>query len=218
MKDTGTTFFVEPSISKDISTPVNILGLIKALIDEYIKNETVYNNTMVVSSMNKDSDVKHNHPVISVGRGNIMPNPPRAPGDIENGSGLNLPPPAPGVKVSEHDSKVLTHFQTMNVEIAVYGASTAEVENLAFIVYKIILSISDNILSGYYDSIKFISEVMLTQVVNSKKYTDKYESYINFNVSFVDKTALIVAQNMIKYIRIVVKEDDSRNVVKEDNS
>ena len=129
----------------------------------------------------------------------------------------SLPSGLPGADAfSAKDSESYSHLQNLTVECTVYGENLAEIESIAYLVYRLVLAYSNDILSKYTPGIKNVSSPTLSEAVPSKKHTDRYECYISFNVTFFDETILLMGKNMIKYLNITVSEDSSVNIISKD--
>jgi len=204
-------YYIEPVVDGDIYTPTNITGMYRRIISGYLAG-TNYSKTKVLPALNKEQSPDHGDSLIVVKRGSLSDSGLGIKGKSER-VGI-LPAGLPGAdRFSGADSKSMTHLQNLSVDCTVYGENLAEIEAIGYIVYKLILAYSNDILSKYTPGIKNVTSPTLSEAVPSKKHTNRFECYINFNVSYIDETILLMSENMIKYLNITVSEDSSVNTV-----
>jgi len=204
------TYFPEPIITADIYTPTNITGMYRKLISQYLE-QTEYSKTKVLPAINKEQDIDHGNTFIVIKRGSLTKSELGIKG--WNIKGVTLPEGMDATDISILDSESWKHLQELGIECTLYGENLAEIEKIGYIVYRLILAYSNDILSKYTPGIKNVSAISLSEAVPSKKHTNRFECYINFNVTFFDKTILLMAKNMIKYLNITVSEKSSVNTI-----
>jgi hypothetical protein len=198
-------------IDGNIYTPTNITGMYRELIQGYL-SATEYSQTKVLPAINKEQDIDHGHPLVVVKRGALSDSGLGIKGDKKKS--ISLPVGLPFAdNYSPSDSEEWKHLQNMAVECTVYGENLAEIERLGYIVYRLILAYSNDVLSKYTPNIKNVSTISLSEIVPSEKHTNRFECYINFNVSFFDETILLMGKNMIEYLNITVSEKSSVNTI-----
>jgi len=204
-------YFLEPKIEGNIYTPTNITGMYRRIISRYLQS-TDYKHTRVLPAINKEQAPDHGDTLIVVKRGSLSDSGLGVKGKGHNVGVLPLGLPNAD-SFSGADSKSMSHMQLLSVECTIYGENLAEIETLGYIVYKLILAYSNDILSKYTPGIKNVTPPSLSEVVPNKKHTNQFECYIEFNVSYIDETILLMSKNMIKYLNITVLEDTSKNIV-----
>jgi hypothetical protein len=175
-------------------------------------SKTEYSQTKILPAINKEQDIDHGRAFVVVKRGSLSDAGLGIKGDKTKS--VSLPAGLPFVdSYSPFDSEEWRHLQNMAIECTIYGENLAEIERLGYILYRLILAYSNDVFSKYTPSIKNVSAVSLSEIVPSKKHTDRFECYINFNVSFLDETILLMGKNMIKYLSITVSEESSVNTI-----
>lgn len=208
-------FFPEPKVGESIYTPANIAGMYRKLLKAYFSN-TLYSSMKITPAINSELEPNHGNPLIVLKRGSLTPTGTGVKGGKEKITS-DFPVGIPGSeKFSNLDSKKYYHLQNLEIEVTVYSDTLAECENISYLAHRMFLGYGQDVLANYTDGIKLVSDPTTSEVVPSKKYKDRYESYINFTVTYLDETILLITKNMLEYVRITVSEDSSVDVIQSD--
>ena len=206
-------FVHAPEENKELYTPTNITGFYRKALTSYFKTLNL-SSIKIFPARNTDQEKTHKDPFLTIKRGTLGSAGLGIANDGRGISGAVLPAGIPGASgISMGDSRETTHIQTLDIEVIIYGENLAETEKISYLAYKMILAYSLGSMSEFTNGIQYASKPNLTEVLPSKKHSDRFECYLSWQVQFTDDTVLLIQKNMIKYIRITVAEEDSSKII-----
>lgn len=206
-------YFTEPESESCVYTPSNITGMYRRLISKYLKT-TKHSAARVLPTLNKEQSPDHGDPLILVKRGSLSPSELGVMGGKRKG--VDIPKGLPGSdSISGPDSKSFANLLRLDIEVSIFAETLAECETIGYICFKVLTAYSYDVMSKYIPTMKYVSPPTLTECLPSKKHNNRFECYINFNLTYTDESVLLIDKNMIKYIRMSVSEDESTNTIKD---
>jgi len=197
------------NLDKSFETPKNLIGYYVTLLKSLFQDKEM--GDVIVNVSYQEEFVPNNTtPLVLVSRGTLSPALSATPG-----STYRLTPlgeiGAPGVNSNE--TKTGTFLLEQEMEIKVFSANRAELEKVAYMVYLMLLSCSDDVLSMVFDKIVRVSEPVMSQIVPSPKQSDYYFTQIQWKISYKECNILLFKEKLIKYNRLIMHEKESKRTL-----
>jgi len=213
-KKTPSTLNVDilPEISdfdKDFETPKNLIGYYVNLFKNFF-NEKNMETVQVNVSYQEEFIPNNTTPLILISRGTITPSLSATPGDT-----FQLTPVGEinvnGVNPNETKSGIFLLEQDM--EIKIYSSNRAELEKISYMIYLLLLSCTDDVLSMVFDKIVRVSEPVMSQIIPYPKQSDYYFTQIQWKISYKECNILLFKEKLIKYNRLIMRENESKRIL-----
>jgi len=194
---------------KDFETPKNLIGYYVAILKSLFEEKEMGSITVNVSYQ-EDFVPNNTTPLVLVSRGTLSPALSATPGDtyrLAPVGEINVP------GVNPEETKVGTFLLEQDMEIKVFSANRAELEKVAYMIYLMLLSCSDDVLSMVFDKVVRVSEPVMSQIIPSPKQSDYYFTQIQWKISYKECNILLFKEKLIKYNRLIMHEKESKRTL-----
>jgi len=188
-------------------SPKGILGYYLAILQKMFEENN--KNVIVKPFFQEDFTPNNSSPVIFINRGTLSPSLTAAPGEAYQNIDLNIPFEG----INPNETKSASFLLNQQMQIRIYAANRAELEVIAYEVYKLILATSDDVLSEIFENIVQVTPPIMSSIQPSPKSSDYYYIELDWQIVFKECNILIFKEKLLKYSRLVVHDHDAKEIL-----
>jgi len=199
-------FFVDHQ-NREIGTPKDLVGFVKNMIKNMlidigrcdIETDIIFN----------EEKTRTSPAYVLVQRGEVSGANLAIPGGAFS---LNNTIATDSEKVNQNETMVGSHLLQTNLTIKTYSTNRAELEDISYKIYLLLLSLSDTNIQLFFSNIKKTMEPILTSINQEDGYQNMYSTQIMWQILFIENDILLFKKNLIKYFRTNIKEKRIKDV------
>ena len=202
--------FVVDNQGRTKITPKGLLGYYIKLIKDFFNDED--NENIVVRPFFQEDFIAENDlPNVLINRGTISPMLTSTPGDtFKHTEFVNL---GEIEGVNPNETKVGGFLLSQQMQLRIYGPNRAELEVLAYQIYKLILATSDDVLSNFFTNVLRVNLPSMSSIQATPKNSDYYFIEIDWEIIFKECDILIFKEKLLKYTRLVVHDKEAKEIL-----
>ena len=190
-------------------SPKSLLGYYLEAIELFFK-ET--NREVVTNPFFQENFVPNNTtPVLFINRGVTSPAILSTPGDTYRAVQLDIN----GIEdINTNESKAASFLISQQMDLRIYSANRAELEILAYDLYKLLLAISDDVLTDVFPEIIRVNLPTMDSIQPDPRGNDYYFTQMQWEILFKECNILIFKEKLLKYSRLIVHDDNAKEILK----
>jgi len=190
--------------NKDFNVPKNLIGYYTQLLSHMFSEKNL--NVDVKVSYQEDFVPNNTTPLILVSRGQLYPGLQAAPGETFQ----PLPGAVSGIdSLNPNETKKAVFLLTQEMSVKIFSANRAELENISYLTYLILLASCDNVLQDVFPRIVRVDEPVMSDIVPYPKESDYYFTQIQWKISYKESSILLFKEKLIKYSRLIVHDKNA---------
>lgn len=202
---------------KKIDNSTNLIGFYKRIIADYLHNATKYKDIEVKTAFNSSKEEDYGNPIVTVRRERLASNNIGIMGSKQKIVDT-MPQAIPAFEKSfpdmnMTDSVSYNDLLSLSLTVSVFGQHIAEVEAIAQKIFQILFAMSFDALKETFTFILNVSPPVLGPVSPYKKFDTVYSADISWEVTLKESSILFMKKNLIKYAKILVRENLEENVI-----
>ena len=189
----------------DIS-PKTLLGYYISAFESFFKEN---NREININPSYQENFIPNNTtPVLLVNRGSVAPAILATPGDTFK----HMPVGINGINgINLNETKGASFLLNQQMTLKLFSSNRAELEILGYMVFKILLALSDDVLNEVFQDIIRINPPSMTPIQPIPKSSDYYFIEMEWEIMFKECSILIFKEKLLKYSRLIVQDHQAKD-------
>jgi hypothetical protein len=177
--------------------------------------EDVNRNDIEVDVFFNENKIREVPVYILVNRGTLSPSNLAVPsGTFTNiGNFVDTIQVNTGDNLNPHETLKGTSLLDLQLQIKLYAHNRAEIEDVSYSIYKLLLSVSDDIMGRMFSNIHRVMEPVLSPFMPVKDYDDMYSSEIDWSIFYIENNILLFKEKMLKYNNFIVQDKEAQDEI-----